>query len=277
MRVTERMIFDSAQSQIAAARDQMQKMQQQVASGERVVAPGDDPGAAGLMVSYQIAIQRHDAIDQTASRASDETQVADGALQNVSTLLQQAKDLAVQLGNDTYSASERAAGAQEITSISNQIVAQMNTQVAGRYIFGGNVDRTAPFDPSGNYAGDTAVRQVEVAPGVLQDSSIRADQALKGVGGGVDAFASLSTLATALASNDAATIRSSVGDLTTADDQVAQALTQAGGIMDALQSAQTIGGLAKDTTQKLLSGVADAMRSLTERRATGKVVIAPWQ
>ena len=26
-----------------------------------------------------------------------------------------------------------------------------------------------------------------------------------------------------------------------------------------------------------LSGVADAMRSLTERRATGKVVIAPWQ
>ena len=44
----------------------------------------------------------------------------------------------------------------------------MNTQEAGRYLFGGNIDRTPPFDAAGTYAGDTGVRQVEVAPGLLR-------------------------------------------------------------------------------------------------------------
>jgi flagellar hook-associated protein 3 FlgL len=258
MRVTERMIFDSAQSQIASSRDRMQEAQQEVSTGQRVFQPGDDPAASGLIVSYTMAVQRHDVINKTASRAADEATVADGALQSVSTLLAQAHDLAVQLGNDTYSASDRAAGATEVKAISDQVVALMNTQVAGRYIFGGNVDRTPPFDASGNYNGDTAVRQVEVAPGLLQASSIRADQALKGVGGGVDVFASLSALTTALTNNDGAAIRSSVDDVVTASDQLSQAETQNGGILDAFQSAQNIGGIAKDTAQKLLSSEADA-------------------
>ena len=79
---------------------------------------------------------------RTTSSAQGEVQVADGALQSVGTLLQRAQELAVQLGNDTYSATERAAGAQEINGISSQIVQLMNTQVAGRYIFGGNNDST---------------------------------------------------------------------------------------------------------------------------------------
>lgn len=257
MRVTERMIFEAAQVQIGSSRDRVQTAAQQVSTGQRVVQPGDDPAAAGLIVSYTAAIQRHDAINQTASRAADEAQVADGTLQSVSELLQRARELAVQLGNDTFSANDRAAGAQEITDISNQVVQLMNTQVAGRFLFGGNVDRSPPFDAAGNYSGDTAVRQLEVAPGLLQNASIRADQALKGVGGGVDVFASLNALATALNANDSVGIRGAVGNVDSSGDQVAHALTQVGGILDSFLSAQSIGGVAKDAAQKLLSSESD--------------------
>ena len=71
MRVTERMIFESAQVQVAASRDQLQQAQAQVSTGLRVVQPGDDPAAAGLIVSYTAAVQRHDSINQTAGRATE--------------------------------------------------------------------------------------------------------------------------------------------------------------------------------------------------------------
>ena len=173
-------------------------------------------------------------------------------------MLAQAQQLAVQLGNDTYSAAERSAGSQEINGISSQIVQLMNTQVAGRYIFGGNSDSSPPFDASGGYSGDAAVRQIEIAPGLLQASSIRADVTMKGVGGGVDVFATLSTLSTALANNDGAGIRSAVTGISQSTDQVASALTATGGILSAFDSAQQIGSVAKDSAQKVLSAQSEA-------------------
>ena len=258
MRITDRMTFSQAQTQMMAARNRALDAQNQVTTGMRVVQPGDDPAAAGLIVSQNIALQRLDTIDKATSTATGEVQVADGALQSVATLLQRAQQLAVQLGNDTYSASERAAGAQEVTSISGQIAQLMNTQVAGRYIFGGNVDNAPPFDATGAYTGDTAVRQIEIAPGLLQNASIRADQTIKGVGGGVDVFASLSALSSALAANDGAGIRNAVPTVSQSNDQVASALTATGGILAAFDSAQQIGSVAKDSAQKVLSAQSEA-------------------
>ncbi|HEY4184082.1 MAG TPA: flagellar hook-associated protein FlgL [Polyangia bacterium] len=257
MRVTNRMAFDLAQSQMMAARNRAIDAQQQVTTGLRVVHPGDDPAAAGVMVTQGAAIQRLDTIDKTTSSASGEVQVADGAMQSVATLLQRAQQLAVQLGNDTYSASDRAGGAAEINGISSQIAQLMNTQVAGRYIFGGNVDNAPPFDAAGNYSGDSAVRQIEVAPGLLQNASVRADQTMKGVGGGVDVFATLSTLSTALAANDGPGIRAAVGGVSSSTDQVAAALTTTGAMLSAFDSAQQIGSVAKDSAQKVLSAQSE--------------------
>ncbi len=257
MRVTNQMIFEAARLQTAAARDAVMDAQQKVATGKRVEHPGDDPGVVGSIISHSMSVQRFDTINQAVGRASDEAQLADGALQDVSTLLARARELAVQLGSDTYSASERAGGAQEIKDISSQIVVLMNTQEGGRYIFGGNVDHTPPFDAAGNYSGDANTRQVEVAPGLLQNGSVRADVALKGVGGGVDVFASLATLATALTNSDGAGIRGTIDNLSTSTAQVSVALTQNGGILDGFQSAGSIGSAAKDAATKLLSSVSD--------------------
>ena len=137
--------------------------------------------------------------------------------------------------------------ATEVDGLMQQAVTLMNTNVNGRYIFGGNKDQTAPFDTAGNYSGDTAVRQVEVAPGVLEDSSVRADVAVKGVGGGVDLFATLQSLSTALKTNNGDAIRGSLTDLTTATTQVTTTLAQVGAMGDAFATAQT---LAKSTARR---------------------------
>lgn len=280
MRVTNRMLYEAAQAQTASARDRVHRATERLATGQRVVHPGDDPAAASIIVSHRAAIERYKTIDRAVERADEELQVADGVLQSSSALLARARELAVQLGNDTYSASERAAAATEIRGISAQLIQLANTEVAGRYIFGGNTDNAAPFSALGVYSGDATVRQVEVAPGLLQNSSVRADQVFKGVGGGVDVFAALDSVATALDANDGSAIRASIPSLETSSDQVAAALTEVGSMLQSLSSSRTISQAAKDSVQRVLlsEGEVDTFEAASElanaRQALEAVLLA---
>jgi flagellar hook-associated protein 3 FlgL len=279
MRVTNQMLFEAQGQQIAAAREKMLEAQARVTTGVRVNHPGEDPAAAGVIVSHRMALERFDTIDQTIARAAEEAEVADGALQEVSTLIARARELAVQLGNDSYSNIERAGGALEIKTIMGQVTQLMNTQVAGRYIFGGNIDQTPPFDAVGTYSGDTNIRQVEVAPGLMQNQSVRADQALKGVGGGVDVYATLTALSNAMAANDGGGIRGTLTALESSVDQLASALTQTGGVLEGFRSARNIGSVAKLSAQTLLSAasevdVFDAASELTRAQTSLEASLA---
>jgi flagellar hook-associated protein 3 FlgL len=258
MRVTDKMIFQNAAANAAKSRDRAQTALEQVSTGMRVVHPGDDPTVAALMVRGQQTIDRMSAIGQNASRAGDEVDAADSSLQSLTDVLARARELAVQMGNDSYSAADRQGAATEVDGLVQQAVTLMNANVNGRYIFGGNKDQTAPFDTAGNYTGDTAVRQVEVAPGVLEDSSVRADVAVKGVGGGVDLFATLQSLSTALKTNNGDAIRGSLTDLGTATTQVTSTLAQVGSMGDAFAIAQT---LAKSTSDATTKNVANQSES----------------
>ena len=258
MRVTDKMIFQNAAANAAKSRDRAQTAMEQVSTGMRVVHPGDDPTVAAMMVRGQQTVDRMNAISQNASRAGDEVDAADSALQSLGDVLARARELAVQMGNDSYSATDRAGAATEIDGLVQQAVTLMNTNVNGRYIFGGNKDQTAPFDTAGNYNGDTAVRQVEVAPGVLEDSSVRADVAVKGVGGGVDIFATLQALSTALKTNNGDAIRGSLTDLTTSTTQVTTTLAHVGAMGDAFATAQTLAKSTSDATTKNVANQSEA-------------------
>ena len=104
---------------------------------------------------------------------------------------------------------------------------------------GGTLDGQPPFDAAGNYLGNANVRQVEVAPGVWQAASVRADVAVKGVGGGVDVLAMLDTLQTDLRANNQAGVAAALTPLSTATDQVATARASIGLSMNAFDTAVT--------------------------------------
>jgi flagellar hook-associated protein 3 FlgL len=258
MRVTDRMMFDTATLNAARSRDRAQEAMEEVSTGMRVQHPGDDPAVAAAMVRGRQVVDRMDAINQNAGRAGDEVNAADEALQSLATVLSRARELAVQMGNDTYSATDRAGAATEIDALVRQAVTLMNRDVNGRYIFGGDQDRTPPFDIAGNYTGDTAVRQVEVAPGVLEDASVRADVAVKGVGGGVDLFATLQSLSAALTSNNGDGIRGALTNIDSATTQVTTTLAKIGSMGDAFSTAQTLATTTRDATIKTVATQAEA-------------------
>jgi len=101
-----------------------------VSSGLRVQSPGDDPQAAGLLVRHKFDQAQITAIQNGAQSAADELNTADSALTSVSTALAQAQALATQMGNDTYTADDRAAAATEVDGIFKQVVGSLNTRLA---------------------------------------------------------------------------------------------------------------------------------------------------
>jgi len=258
VRVTEAMIYQQTIDRANAALVKVGKAQGELSSGLRVQAPGDDPQAAGLLVRHKFDQTQTTAIQNGAQSAADELNDADSALGSVSTVLARAQVLATQFGNDTYTADDRAAAAEEVDGLFKQAVGSLNTRFGDRYIFGGYSDNQAPFANDGTYQGDKGVRQVEVAPGVFEDSSIRADVTVKGVGGGVDVLQTLTDLSAALRANNSDAIRASITSLQTGSNQVSSAQSQVGTSVNIFTS--TVNTCAAQVTdeKKVIGELGDA-------------------
>jgi flagellar hook-associated protein 3 FlgL len=257
MRVTTQMIYDAATRNAGQSRERLQDVVGQISSGRKVVHPSDDPAAAALMIRYKGSADRFDAIGQTLGSTQDELDAADTSLQQASSLLTRARQLAMQFGNDSYSATDRVGGANEIDAIVNGLTQALNVQVGNRYIFAGNKDATPAFDATGNYLGDAGVRQVEVAPGVIENASIRADVAFKGAGGGTDVFKVLTDLATAMRNNDGTAIRGSLTGVDAGMKQVGTAMAQVGGMSNLIDTARNANLELRDRDTELHANVAD--------------------
>lgn len=258
MRVSERMIYDNVMRNAGAARSRVEDASNVASTGLRVSRASDDPAAAAELATRRQALSRADAIADATGRASDELDAADGALNTVTTSLARAREIAVQFSNATYSATDRAGVATEVDQLGQQIIAALNQQVGNRYIFGGSIDDKPPFDTSGNYLGDAQTRKVEIAPGVLQDASVRADVAIKGANGGVDVLSMLKSLSTALQTNDVAALQSSLDTIASATAQVSAARTQVGATQNTLSDAQAVAKSASTLEKTAISRAGDA-------------------
>jgi flagellar hook-associated protein 3 FlgL len=228
MRVTEPMIYGQTIDRANAALSKLAHAQGELSTGLRVQSPGDDPQAAGMLVRHRFDEAQITAIQSGAQSAAGELNAADSALGSITTALARAQVLATQFGNDTYNADDRAAAAEEVDGLYKQVLGSLNARFGDRYVFGGYRDDQVPFADDGSYRGDTGVRQVEVAPGVYEDASIRADIMAKGTGGGVDILQTLTDLSAALRANDSGAVRASLAPIQAASNQVSAAQSQVG-------------------------------------------------
>jgi flagellar hook-associated protein 3 FlgL len=228
LRVPDAQTFASGDLAIKRTRAKMSEAVRDTSTGKKIHHPWDDPAAAGRAALHTAAAQRLNSVSASAMRARDDLQHADVALGEVGDWLARARELAVQMANDSMSPEDRAHAADEVASLRDGIIDVLNRRVAGRYIFAGNLDNAPPFDPAGNYLGDDGVKRVEVAPGVFEVASVRADEAIKGVAGGVDIFAELSDLELALRTDDALGITDAIEGVDFAHQQVTDTRAEVG-------------------------------------------------
>jgi len=257
MRIAESQIYSSVTQHSLRARARVFESNEKLSSGMRLNHAWTDGADAGRAVRLQAAAEQARSIAETVQHSKDELVMAETSLATSIESVMRARELAMQYANDTYSANDRALGAVEIDGLQRTVVSAMNIQFGDHYVFGGFEDQAAPFDVAGNYNGDANEKRVEIAPGVYESVSVRADVAFKGAAGGLDVFQVFADLQAALNANDTAGIRAALPQLDTALSQITAARTQAGGTINILDMAKDTFARIEDESQTSAAHLTD--------------------
>ena len=117
----------------------MSQSMERLSTGQRINSASDD--AAGLAISSKMTSQIR-GLDQAVRNGNDAismVQTADGALVEVTNMLQRMRELAVQSASDTNTSTDRTALNTEFTALTAQIEATMdNTQWNGQDLLDGD-------------------------------------------------------------------------------------------------------------------------------------------
>jgi len=159
-----------AQNELAVTNQSLQSTLFQLASGSRINSGADDPAGLAIANGLQANIQ---ALQQSTSNANDTIgalQVADGALGQITDLLDNAVTLATEAANSDLNTNQSTALNTEYQSIQSEINRIGSyTTYNGTAVFSTNA--LAAFMSDGSAAG-TPASQVAVTPGALSSSSI---------------------------------------------------------------------------------------------------------
>lgn len=103
---------------------------------------------------------------------------AELALNEVSSAVNQLRELALQGSNDTLPDESLYALGQIAEGLVDHLLSLANTRHAGRYLFAGHQTRTQPFsieDSVVSYAGDHGIMVHEVGPGIQMSMNVPGD------------------------------------------------------------------------------------------------------
>jgi len=239
MRVTDHRIVDLSAAATARNQSKVAELSAEVSSGLRVTKPSDDPSAWLTAQRGRVMAALNDGSNQAIQIGHERMVSTDGAISTLSSIVSQARELAVEGANDTQTATSRAAIGAEMQSLFETAVSTANTRdPSGEYLLAGTQSLTQPFDPAtGVYSGNATARGVSTDTvsstlGTVPGSKLTATS-------GVDILPMLKALADALNTNDTTAIRASLTDLDTAVKQLAQTRGETGGHMAVLESAKT--------------------------------------
>lgn len=169
MRVSTSTLFEQGVLNIQRGQSGLLRLQEQIATGRRVLTPSDDPVAAarGLEVSQSRAVAAQ--FERNAESASEAIGLAENSLQRYTALLQDVKTLAVNGGNGALTPSDRKSIASELRQRYAELLGVANaTDGNGLYLFSGYQGTTQPFTEAvpGTvvYNGDQGSREIQIGP-----------------------------------------------------------------------------------------------------------------
>ena len=194
MRVSSGMIFDAGVASINRQTASLLNVQQQVASGRRILKPSDDPVAAARALEVTQASDVVAQFKQNQDAATSALGLEEAQLASVGEVLGRVRELAVQAGNTNLSTTSRKGIATELRARFDQLVGIANaTDGNGQHIFSGYMGAATPFGGSVDdilagheivYQGDDGQRTLQVSPSRFVEVSDSGSDVFKRISNG---------------------------------------------------------------------------------------------
>ncbi len=195
---------------------QVARAQLQASTGQRYSSFADDPQAQSSVMQSSGAIRAIEQYRKNVSDATARTALEDSVLDQISTTLDRARQVAIEQSSSTATAATRAGAKAEIDNLIEFIAGLGNTKYADSYLFGGDDVTSAPISnvspfyttsqpPSGNH-------KAEISAGRLFRATHNARELLLDT----NVMQSLTDLSAALAGSDRTQISAAIDPIITA-------------------------------------------------------------
>lgn len=241
---------------IAQTQQEIQTDEQEIATGQTVNLPSDNPAAAATLVQNASQTSEADQFQRSLGSIQGEMQNADSALNSVISVLQQAITLGTEGANGTVNAADRTAIATQVQGIQSQLLGLANLTYQGTYVFAGTASLTQPYvldasSPSGvTYQGNSDVNTVTLG----NDFSLQTN--LPGPGlfssSGTDMFQSIQDLITSLQSGN----------------NIGAAVTEVGSSLNAIDTARVFYGNALNQLNSQQTYLSSQTQQLAQEQDT---------
>ena len=136
MRIASNTIADGIVRQIQQLSNQQAKLQSQVASGQRISQPEDDPAAVGRVLNLESERRQITQFGDNAANVLAIAQASFAGLQGIIKISDRAGELAI-LGAGVLGSDAMQAYAAEADQLIEQAVQAANTRFYGNYIYAG--------------------------------------------------------------------------------------------------------------------------------------------
>jgi flagellar hook-associated protein 3 FlgL len=249
MRVTATTQYYTMANDLENSLSRFQELQSKVASGKTLQKYSDSPSDTVSVLRYAAQQTDLNAYNRSADDAQTWASSSDGALHSASTLLQRVKTLAITAVNGAQSTDGRAALADEVDSLNQQLASIANTTVGGRGLFSGMQD-TAVTQTSGtwNFVGDSQAVNRQI--GVSNTLRVNVDGAAVfgfTAGAGQDVFSTLSKLSADIRSGNTTSITADQTTLDARYSNITAALGTTGDLENAITAQQNYNTTTLDT------------------------------
>ncbi|MDT8438395.1 MAG: flagellar hook-associated protein FlgL [Wenzhouxiangellaceae bacterium] len=180
MRISTQMLFRQGIDGILQQQARAAATQRQIATGQRVNKPSDDPVAAARIQELERSLAQQDVFLTNIGRIEQRLKTEEAVLTSAGELVQRVRELAVQASNDAIGDRQRELIAIEMRDRLEELVSIGNTRDGdGEFLFGGAQKETRPFElgPAGvSYRGDSVQRELLIGAGTTMADGDTGDQ-----------------------------------------------------------------------------------------------------
>ncbi len=240
MRVTFAATMRDVYEGIQTTADRMLTFQRQVSTGMRVTQPSDDPIAMASAITEKGSMASYTQYTQAGDSAESRLTVADTILSDIIDKLTSARATILSVQGSNTTPAQRQTGAQELGSLRDAVLEDLNTKFNGTYMFGGAAATVRPYVKDGAgvvqaYAGSAREVSVDVDRGRSVTIAFDGSAVAQGADA-TDLFAAFSDAMAAAVAGDADALGLASEGLQRAFDRATQAQSSVGtdlrGILD---------------------------------------------
>jgi len=145
----------------------MLELQRQAGTMRRINDYADDPRGVAAIQRYEALIASNTQYLRNIDRSRVMTDATDSALQDMSGLLAEVRELALRESSALGTEASHATAVVQVEDLMNRLMDVLNTTVEGNYLFGGHRTSTTPFVRSGDtviYQGDDGEIRTQTGP-----------------------------------------------------------------------------------------------------------------